>query len=92
MALTVSDVPQQNRYEARLDGELVGYLEYHKAGDRWSFTHAFTFPHQRGNGVAAAVTRFALEAAAEAGATVRPVCPFVADYVAANPQYAALTQ
>jgi predicted GNAT family acetyltransferase len=92
VALTVKDVPEQNRYEARLDGELAGYLEYRKNGDTWSLTHAFTLPHQRGKGVAAEVTRFALDAAHDAGAIVRPICPFVADYVAANPQYAALTR
>jgi predicted GNAT family acetyltransferase len=93
MALTVTDVPDQNRFEARLDdGELAGFLEYHKIGDSWSLTHAFTFPHQRGNGVAAQVTKFALDAAQEAGATVRPICPFVADYIEANPQYTALTR
>lgn len=92
MPLTVADVPDQNRYEARLDGELAGYLEYAKSGDSWALTHAFTLPHQRGKGVAAEVTRYALDAATEAHATVRPICPFVADYIAANPQYAALTR
>jgi predicted GNAT family acetyltransferase len=92
MAIIVTDAPDLERFEARLDGELAGYLEYQKFGDTWSLNHAFTFPHLRGNGIAAEVTRFALDAAGEAGATVRPVCPFVADYIAANPQYAALTR
>jgi predicted GNAT family acetyltransferase len=95
MAITVTDVPDLQRFEGRLDGELAGYLEYHKDGDVWSLNHAFTFPALRGNGVAAQVTKYALDAAVAAGARVRPVCPFVADYlaanIAANPEYAALT-
>jgi len=88
----VTDVPDQNRFEARLDGELAGYLEYDKSGEVWSLTHAFTLPHRRGFGVAAEVTRFALDAATEAGVTVRPVCPFVADFIAAHQEYEALTR
>jgi predicted GNAT family acetyltransferase len=90
MALTVTDAPDQQRYEARLDGDLAGYLEYRKADGVWSLTHAFTFPHQRGQGIAAEVTRYALDEARKAGASVRPVCPFVADYMAAHAEYAAL--
>jgi uncharacterized protein len=92
MPLTVCDAPDRNRFEACLDGELAGYLEYSKSGETWALTHAFTLPHQRGKGIAAEVTRYALDAAAEARATVRPVCPFVVDYIVANPQYAALTR
>jgi uncharacterized protein len=92
MAIIVTDSPDLHRFEARLDGELAGYLEYQKSGDTWSLNHAFTFPHLRGRGVAAEVTRYALDAADEAGVTVRPICPFVANYIAANPRYAALTR
>jgi uncharacterized protein len=92
MAITVTDAPDLHRFEGRLDGELVGYLEYHKDGDVWSFNHAFTFPELRGRGIAAQVTKYALDAAIAEGAGVRPVCPFVRDYIAANPEYAALTR
>jgi uncharacterized protein len=91
MPLTVTDAPERGRFEAHLDGELAGYLEYRKTDGVWSLTHAFTFPHQRGKGIAAEVTRFALDAAKEEGATVRPVCPYVADFIAAHDEYAALT-
>jgi predicted GNAT family acetyltransferase len=92
MALDVNDAPDQNRFEARLDGELAGYLEYRKGEGVWSLTHAFTLPHHRGHGVAAEVTRFALNAAREAGVTVRPVCPFVVDFIASHQEYEALTR
>ena len=92
MALTVTDAPDQNRFEGRFDGELAGYLEYRRADGVWFLTHAFTLPHQRGRGVAAEVTRHALDSAKAAGATVRPVCPFVADFIAAHQEYEALTR
>ena len=40
--------------------------------------------------MAAEVTRVTLDAARAGGARVRPVCPYVADYLAAHPQYADL--
>jgi uncharacterized protein len=96
MAIIVTDVPELQRFEGRLDGELAGYLEYHKDGDVWSLNHAFTFPAQRGRGVAAQVTKYALDAAVAEQVHVRPVCPFVSDYIeaniATNPEYAALTR
>ncbi|WP_051367973.1 GNAT family N-acetyltransferase [Hamadaea tsunoensis] len=88
--MEITDAPDLDRFEARVDGELAGYLEYARHGGVWAYNHAFTFPEFRGRGIAAEVTRFALDAAEAAGVRVRAVCPFVADYLAAHPGYAHL--
>jgi predicted GNAT family acetyltransferase len=90
MTITVMDVPELDRFEGRLDGELAGYLEYVRSEGVWALNHAFTFPAFRGHGMAGEVTRHALEAARAAGARVRPVCSFVADYIELHREYADL--
>jgi uncharacterized protein len=88
--IVTDDVPDLSRFEGRLDGELAGYLEYHRSEGELALNHAFTFPAYRGHGVAAEITRAALDSARSAGVRVRLVCPFVVDYVAAHPEYADL--
>ena len=39
-ATTVTDVPDQHRYEIRLDGELAGFAIYHRRGGRAYFVTA----------------------------------------------------
>jgi len=86
----VTDVPELDRFEGRLDGELAGYLEYHRFDAVWALNHAFTFPEFRGRGVAATITATALDAARSAGVRVRAICPFVVDFLDAHPEYADL--
>lgn len=88
--MIVTDVPQLSRFEGRVDGELAGFLEYTRSGEVWSLDHAFTFPAFRGRGYAAEITTAALDAARAAGVRVRPVCPFVADFLDQHPEYAEL--
>ncbi|MEV0271009.1 GNAT family N-acetyltransferase [Hamadaea sp. NPDC050747] len=97
--MIVNDVPELTRFEGRWEdrpgeadsrGDLAGYLEYHRFDGVWAFNHVFTFPAYRGRGVAAEITRAALAAAREAGTQVRPICPFVADYLDTHPEYADL--
>ena len=95
----MNDVPELARFEGRLDGaegsdrgygDLAGYLEYHRFDGVWALNHVFTFPAYRGRGVAAGITEAALAAARAAGAQVRPICPFVADYLDTHPEWADL--
>ncbi|NUT32703.1 MAG: N-acetyltransferase [Hamadaea sp.] len=88
--MIVTDVPELTRFEGRVDGDLVGFLEYTRSEGVWSLDHAFTFPAHRGNGYAARITEAALDAARAAGVRVKPVCPFVADYLDQHPTYADL--
>jgi predicted GNAT family acetyltransferase len=88
--MIVTDVPELGRFEGRIDGELVGYLEYHRSEGVWALNHAFTFPAFRGRGVAAGVTEAALEAARAQGVKIRAICPFVADYLEMHPHWADL--
>jgi len=82
------------RFEFTRAGVALAHLEYVPRttadGTSWTFTHTWTEPSARGQGLAAKVTVSGLEAARAAGVTVIPVCPYVADFLDSHPEYADL--
>lgn len=90
MAEIVHD-PAARRYRLLIDGEELGYLDY-EADTGWvDLAHTVVDPSLRGSGLGAKLVQFALDDLA-ANSTDRVVagCPFVASYIARNPQYAPL--
>ncbi|WP_223693769.1 GNAT family N-acetyltransferase [Leifsonia poae] len=82
-----------NRYTMRVDGELVGVLDYRILGEAISLTRAFTVPAQRGRGLAARLVEFAVD---DIGATtslkIVPMCWYVAQWFDAHPERSGLLQ
>ncbi|WP_125775512.1 GNAT family N-acetyltransferase [Antribacter gilvus] len=91
---TVADNTQESRYEARsAEGEVMGVLEYRRdAADTWVLPSTRTDPAFRGRGVAGTLTRRALDDARAAGASVVPVCWYVAEWIESHPEYADLVR
>ena len=87
---TVVDVPEQNRYELRLDGRLIGLLAYRRRGDRLAITHTEVNPECEGRGFGSRLADAALRDAQAAGLEVVPLCPFVARYIDRHPEYRPL--
>jgi uncharacterized protein len=86
----VVDVPEEKRYELRLDGRLVGLAAYHRRGNRIAFTHTEVDESCVGRGLGSRLARAALDDAAEKGLDVVPLCPFIARYVERHPEYELL--
>lgn len=86
----VTDVAERSRYEIRLDGELAGFLDYAPRPGRLDLTHAEVNPEFGGRGVGTRLVRAALDDVRHRGGLVRPLCPFVAEFVERNPDYADL--
>jgi hypothetical protein len=82
--------PENHRYLAEIDGEIVGVAVYHLRNDRHIFVHTEVSPAHEGGGVGSALARFALEDVRSAGGTVVPVCPFIASYIKRHPEYDTL--
>jgi predicted GNAT family acetyltransferase len=82
----VTDNAAAERYELRVDGELIGWIDYRRAGDTVALTHAEVVPERRGHGFAEEMTREALADLERRGLRARPVCPFVVAYVRRHPQ------
>ena len=86
MDLVVSDAPDSQRYEALLDGELAGILEYVVKRGRIALVHTEVAPAFEGRGIGAALARFALDDARRRGLRIIASCPYVRSYLARHPE------
>ena len=86
----VADAPDEQRYEARIDGELAAFAEYRLRPGRIVFTHTETAPAFRGHGVADALVRSALDDVRRRGLAVKALCPYVAGWLDRHPGYSDL--
>ena len=86
-AVTITDVPDRSRFEARVDGELAGYAAYVRSGDVVDHTHTVVSEDRRGEGIGGELVRAALEDARRRGVKVRPSCSFVRTWLARHPDY-----
>ena len=84
-ALVVTDVAAEARYEATIDGELAGYMEYVVKYGRLALIHTEVLPAFEGMGVGSGLVRFALADARRQHLRVIPTCPFVRSYVESHP-------
>jgi predicted GNAT family acetyltransferase len=82
---TVHDVPEKSRYEIEEDGEQVGMLAYFISDGEMSLVHAEIVPAHGGRGLGSVLTAGALKDARRRGLSVKPLCPFVAGYIARHP-------
>ena len=91
--VVVTDNPAQNRYEARIDGELAGIAEYHLTKSSIVFTHTEVLDAFEGHGVGSALARWALDdVRAKGDRDVVPVCPFIHGWIDDHPEYADLVR
>jgi len=83
----VVDVPDENRYELRLDGRLVGLAAYHRRNGRIVFTHTEVDEASSGHGFGSRLAAAALDDARRRGLEVVPLCPFMTHYIERHPEY-----
>jgi predicted GNAT family acetyltransferase/glutaredoxin len=86
----VVDVPEQSRYELRLDGQLVGLAAYRRRNGRISFIHTEVDESLEGRGFGSKLAAGALDDVRRQGLVVAPLCPFIARYIDRHPEYADL--
>jgi predicted GNAT family acetyltransferase len=82
MDVTVIDVPERTRYEARVDGELAAFADYIPTGELLAFTHTEVLPAFEGRGVGSTLVREALDDVRGRQRSVLAVCPFVSGWIA----------
>jgi predicted GNAT family acetyltransferase len=90
LAVTVVDVPEASRFEARVDDTVAAYAEYTLDGDHVVFVHTLTEPDWGGRGIASVLAAGAIELVRAAGRRVVPRCPFIADWIHRHPEAADL--
>jgi predicted GNAT family acetyltransferase len=80
-ALEITDVPDERRYEARLGGELVGWVDYGRVRTRLVAIHTEVRPEFGGRGIGKALVKRVIADARAGGFTITPRCPlFVAHF------------
>ena len=85
----VVDNTSEHRLEIEEDGA-IAFLTYRMRGEVVEYVHAETPPVLRGRGLAAELTKFALDSDKTAGRRVIPSCPFVKMYIKRHPEFASL--
>lgn len=83
-AIRVLDVPEQFRFEVRVDGELAGFTEYRRRPGLIAFTHTLIDPRFEGQGLGTRLVQTALSEARSEGLAVLPFCPFVRSFIAGH--------
>lgn len=83
----VVDVPERDRYEARLDdGTVAGFAVYQRVPGVVVVLHTEVEPAHEGRGVASALAAGALDLLRAAGETIVPLCPFFRAYLQRHPE------
>jgi predicted GNAT family acetyltransferase len=85
--IEVVDVPEQHRFEIRVDGALAGFADYSRRGGRLIFRHTEIDTSYEGRGLGSKLAQGALDAARAGEHAVVPLCPFIASYIEKHPEY-----
>lgn len=91
MTITVTDVPEQLRFEARDDdGRRLGLVEYVRSDGTITLTHTEVDPAVEGQGIGSQLAQAVLDLARTEGLAVRPECPFIRRWIDRHPDYSDL--
>ena len=86
-APVVTDAAERGRFEAHVNGDLAGVLEYVRKRGRLALIHTEVLPAHEGQGIGSALVRNALDHARANGMRVIAVCPYVQTYLVRHPHY-----
>lgn len=89
MTLSVSHNQAGHCFEAMVDGHRC-VVDYTLRDDVLTVTHTGVPDAVGGRGVAAALTKFVLDTATQAGWTVIPACSYTAAYIRRHPEYRSI--
>ncbi|MFC6878818.1 MULTISPECIES: GNAT family N-acetyltransferase [Actinomadura] len=87
MSTEITDNPQADRYEIRVDGRQAGFAEYRTRPGEIVFTHTEVDPAFEGQGVGSALARGALDDVRAKGSRAVPLCPFIKSWIDRHPDY-----
>ena len=84
--VVVRDNPSELRYEALIDGRLVGLIRYRQEPGLVVLAHSEVDLELEGTGVGSELVRGALADIRARGLLMVPHCPFVIDYLRRHPE------
>jgi len=83
--MQIDDNPEEQRYEALVDGQLAGFIQYQLRGNSITIYHTEVDPAYSGQGVGGELAKVALDDVKQRGLELTPMCPFVASYIRRHP-------
>ena len=89
--ITILHNERAHRFEATVNG-LLSRITYIRSGDSIIFNHTEVPPPLEGRGLAARLTRTALEFARANHLRVVPQCPYVSHFLRKHPEFQDLVQ
>ena len=88
--IRVVDEPGRQRYEARLGGDVVGFVEYRSVRGRMILVHTEVERSVEGQGVGSRLVGGVLDDIRARGLAITVKCPFVAAFLERHPEYGDL--
>ncbi|MGC4106390.1 MAG: GNAT family N-acetyltransferase [Thermomicrobiales bacterium] len=89
--IDVVNNPDRDRYEARIEGKLVGFADYQLTPKLVVFTHTEVIPECEGQGVGSALAQFAMDdIRADGQREIVPLCPFIKGWIGRHREYIPL--
>jgi predicted GNAT family acetyltransferase len=82
----IVDVPDANRYEARVGDAVAGWVDYRRVRDRLVALHTEVEPAFSGRGIASGLVRRVIDDARAAGFSITPRCPFFVSHFERHPE------
>lgn len=85
--VVISKNESESRYEAKIDGEVIGLIDYSDSGKIVILPHTEVDKEYGGQGIAGELTKFALEDIRSMDKQVAPTCPYVHHYIEKHAEY-----
>jgi predicted GNAT family acetyltransferase len=85
--IEVTENPELERYEIRVDGALAGFTEYRGHTDTRTFTHTEIDPAFEGQGLGSQLISRTLDDLRARDLKAIPICPFVKAFLDRHPEY-----
>ena len=84
--ITISDVPDERRYEARAGEVLAGWVDYRRVGHRFIASHTEVPEAFGGRGIATALVQRVIADARANDWRISPMCPLFARHFERHPE------
>src|ERR1700678_2329943 len=89
-AAVFTDDQQESRYEMHVQGDLAGFVTYHRHGQAISLQHTEVEPAFQGQHLATHLARFVLDDARKRDLAVLPFCPYINSWIRKHREYTDL--